>query len=258
MKLVASIFTIFMIALFFGHAEGQSDTKYWTIVEHSGFPIFQCTDPAAALRLNAFLQTDLLKKLIDENTSDPFDKLQSSTFENYEVLRNDSLMLSLRFSFEGCGAYCEHYDQYLTFDSFSGNPLASHHFFDPTAWSNIKQSISDRRNSMLSGYIEHLKKQLANLETAAEDSDTWNQQLEMYEWCLQSRDTSYVNPHRFYVTDTSVIFVEERCSNHAMRSLDDLDEFHTEHLISDTSDLSKYGKYIFGYSRDQVPLAESC
>jgi hypothetical protein len=256
MKLASSFLLTFLLAVF-SDALGQSDIKYWTISEQSGFPLFACADLAAAKRVNIFIQTQLLHKLIDANTIDPFDKLQNSTFENYEVLRNDSLILSLVFSFEGCGAYCEYYDQHLTFDSFSGNPITTQHLFRPEAWMNIKQSVSDLRNNALSEYISYLKKQLAGVKLSGDDTITWRQQLEMYDECLQSRDTGSVNAHRFYMGNNSVTFVEERCSNHAMRALDDLDQFHTQYVISDTSQLSRYGKYVFRFSTEYVAPPES-
>lgn len=237
--------------------------EYWIITQHSGFPIFQTPEKdSVSLKLNYFIQSSLLNKLISGESSDPFDALDSaSTFLNYQVLRNDARILSVRFTMEGCGAYCENYSLTYTFNSSNGELIQIRDVFTREGYKKAKRLIAEKRKKILRETIEHKKTEIekASADSAVADSSNsaamiLRDQLDLYEECLGWRDSTTVNGNDFSISDSSVWFVEGRCANHAMRAIDELDEFHNEIRIAYHPELlSDYGKYIFGLSEKYSP-----
>jgi hypothetical protein len=221
-----------------------------------GFPIVESNSSGknAAFLINTYLQSSLLGKVLINDGADPFDKLpEGSSFNSYEILENNERLLSLAISMEGCGAYCETYTQYFTFDSSTGYISTVNDLFTKPGLNDIAAVLSEKRNQILAEEIESLTKLLTtaskNSEESVTDSATLLQQIEMYESCAAARGQGYFDAGRFYVKDKSVWFVEERCSNHAMRALDDLYEFHLEVKPREKeSALTEYGKYVLSLS----------
>ena len=224
-----------------------SQTAHWKITEQSGFPVFTSSSPIASEKVNALLQWKCLHKLIGPAGTDVFAKVDEwHTFSGYDVLRNDDRALSVRITWEGCGAYCENYDEYYSFSS-SGNLIEGNDLFLASGLGKLRSGVSETRNTLLKDQIGTIKKEIAESSSGGDEDRAM--QLEMYEWCLQSRDASYVNENRFYLKGASLWLVEDRCSNHAMQALDDLDQFHLEVTADEFGDvLSAFGKYILGVS----------
>jgi hypothetical protein len=253
-------YTFLVLSLLGPIAHGQkniSDSIYWSVTENNEFPIFnKVAGENVSFKINAFLQLTLLNKLITPETSDPFEALEQGTsFLNYQVLRNDARVLSLRFAFEGCGAYCENYDLYFSFNSESGEVITVRDIFTEEGYNSAKWKIAEERKSLLQKEINRAKEQIgptadstgARQQRNEEISTTLADQITLYEDCLERRDSGDVDTDSFYLSDSSVWFIGERCSNHAMRAIDDLDQFEDElKLVWLESRLNRYGKYLFG------------
>lgn len=233
----------------------HAQTAYYKVTEQSGFPVFEGPSAIASEKINFVIQWKCLHKLIGQGGSDVFGQLDDwHTFSGYDVLRNDERALSVRITWEGCGAYCEHYDEYFSFSSSSGNLIDGSHLFQTSEIPKLRSDLSQVRNGLLQEEIESIKNDLAGIDSGNhEDSVTLAMQLEMYEWCVQARDENYVNEKRFYLKDASIWLVEDRCSNHAMRGIDDLDQFHLEVSPGQfTNVFSDFGKYILRLSPEPV------
>lgn len=231
---------------------------YWAITENSDFPIFQSPEnDTVALKVNWHLQSTLLHKLITPETTNPFDALDhGSTFLNYRVLRNDGRVLSVSFTMEGCGAYCENYSLTYSFNSISGELIQARDLFTKEGYRKAKFLIAEERKQLLKQAIQQKKNELKNAAADSAEADQpettssiLTDQLDLYEECIGWRDSSTVNGNEFSLTDSSMWFIEGRCSNHAMRAIDELDEFRNELIIIHYSEfLNDYGEYIFGLS----------
>lgn len=78
-------------------------------------------------------------------------------------------------------------------------------------------------------------------------------QLALYKDCVQTLADVNLSWFSFYVKRSSMVFVKGRCSNHAMRALDDLGTFYIEKPISTLQPyLSAYGKNLLSNTPKQV------
>jgi len=199
----------------------------------------------------------MLNRLILTDAATPFDALQGQTFQDYEIFRNDSRCLSIRFNWEGCGAYCENYEVYFSFDSNTGDELIADDLFTPNGYGAVKKMITAERQQSLTEEIESEKEQLEKIRegnaTNDSDSTTLKEQIEMYEDCSQRRNDSDIEYDKIYLGDSAVWFVAGRCSNHAMRAIDDLYDFYNRvPVYNHINLLSEYGKQFFTLTSKQV------
>ena len=234
---------------------GFCQASYWTTTEQSGFPIFSGSSKSAAIKINTVLQSLCLNKVLNASSLNPLDQVDPwRTFQGYEVLKNDNRVLSLAISWEGCGAYCEYYTEYFVFSSATGNLITGSDLFERAQTAALRSKVSAQRNQMIEEQIAHLTAEIQKTDSTSDEYADLQAGRELFEECLSRKDESYVNVNHFYVKGSSVWLMEDRCSNHAMRALDDLDEFHTEIDVKNFGDVySAFGKYILGLSNTAAP-----
>ena len=178
----------------------------------------------------------------------------------FEVGRNDERILALSVSAEGCGAYCENFTTQFNFELFSGRQLVASDLFTPAGSARLIKQLQDARVSRVSAEIARLRRDVkaagqkaastgkANAAPKEEDGDLTNA-IEMYERCV----ATFVDPAmaKYLSIDSdglkigadAITFTRGRCSNHAMRALDDLHDFNnTLSLTELTPYLNEYGK----------------
>jgi hypothetical protein len=218
------------------------------------FPFVQSEDARLATRINHWLFLETFEIPAPARAADGLRGMDPQTWKSmpelgYTVLRNDARLLSLRIEGEGCGAYCENFTYAHAFDAVTGRHLGAADLFTPQGLQAIARKIG-ASNAVT------LRKEIASLQKAkkaprpkggpsAEDLDAV---IGLYEDCLSSRgDAEYRRIEgvgRMEVEAAgSVLFAQDRCSNHAMRALDDIGDFSTR------IPASQLGPWLTGYGR---------
>jgi len=214
--------------------------------EAQRFPWVQTADARTAERINQFLFIDTFEAMAPARASEGLRGVGAQTWQNlpslgYVVLRNDARVLSLRIEGEGCGAYCESFSTSHAFDAATGRHLEPDDLFTASGLAEISRQI--RANN-----IARLRKEIAALGGKARSADEDREdKAALYTACLEERqDPAYQQIERtgsMEIDAKGVVFEQGRCSNHAMRALDDLDAFSTRFTAE------RLGPWLTGYGR---------
>ena len=147
------------------------------------------------------------------------------TPSGFRVMRQDERVLSLVVSAEGCGAYCEDFDVPFVFDLSTGRRVTDRDLLTPQGLREL-----DRRGH--AAFAARIATRLAALKTPQprgglpeDDVETLR---EIYVECRERQRASAADgraPGSLRLVAGGAELVFGRCSNHAMRALDDLDRF---------------------------------
>ncbi|MCR9171469.1 MAG: hypothetical protein NXI10_03185 [bacterium] len=200
----------------------------------SYFPIIRSSEnPGAAERINQALHYEMLEKVYQEDDENRFDKVfppegefhGASEFE-YEIFANNGRYLSLAISCAYTGAYSEYHTMYFTFDAKSGQPIRLTDLFS-------EESLSELSEWVTSSIFGEITAFMNTIDT--EDEEGYGaEQYEMYQECADwYAETKELSEEYYFMTDTSIVFIKGRCSNHMMAALDDLWDFHEEYTLEE-------------------------
>jgi hypothetical protein len=180
------------------------------------------------------------------------DEQRTTPSASYKVLRQDARVLSLALELEGCGAYCENYQRAFAFDLRDGRLLTAGDLFTPEGLKALQPRLAAQRAALIQQQIRRLKHTLAAAQQAKrrpEEGD--DDALLMYQDCLRNwlpgADPVYrhLGDEQMAVGPQHLSFTAGRCSNHAMRALDDIGDFHNRlPLTSLRAQLSPYGRAV--------------
>lgn len=200
------------------------------------FPfVVSTTEPRVATRINQWLFITNFETMAPVRAADGLREVTEQTWRSqpdmqYKVVRNDARVLSVEVSGESCGAYCEDYTVSYAFDATTGRHLEPTDLFTPDGLRAIAQQTHAANAARLRKEIATLRKAnaAAHRKGPAADEDR-DDKIALYEGCLAERaEASYrkmVGTGVMAVEAQGVRFEQSRCSNHAMRALDDLDGF---------------------------------
>jgi hypothetical protein len=213
--------------------------QYFQVVNHEekhssgevySFPILKsATNATVAKKINDHLQNAELSKVIDPVKKGAFSEIWprdqemgGTTSYSYDVLQNNDRYLSIQFTAEGCGAYCEGYTTNYNYDSKTGNPILTSSLFSPAGLAFAAQYASRSRNKQINDVIAKLKKETKN-GSATEDTPM---AIEMFTNCKTGdEDVTSFEYDKLILADDMITLVGSRCSNHAMAALDEIGEF---------------------------------
>lgn len=185
-------------------------------------------------KINTFLQVNELEYVPDSGPN-PFKKTSSATisstnylyFYSWEKLETPKNILSISMEGEASGAYPEGFSKSYNFDLRTGNLINCQDLFKPGAVKTVENIINQKVKKRVNDFLVQLR--------AEKDPDEEVQdQIAMYEDCFMEHTLGYIE---FYFGKDQLTFVAGRCSNHAMRALDDLGR-HTIEIPY--KDLEKY------------------
>jgi hypothetical protein len=166
--------------------------------------------------------------------------INNLSFLNYKINTLNEQLYSVTFYTEGCGAYCEEYDQSFNFDIKSGNRIILDSLFTLTGKKKFLENISNQKSKKINNYITWLEK-----EQKSKEDQIINQSIELYRTCLKSLPFKSLEYIDFKIKKDSIILASDRCSNHAMRALDDLGDYTFLFHNSDLNILlNDYGKHL--------------
>lgn len=227
------------------------------------FPIL--TDKTvSAQRINNFLQLNELYLLVGKEDSTIFERnwptkedFHGRQIINPNVIVNNGQILSLSFFSEWCAAYCESTMGYYLFDSQNGNSVALQDLFTPNGYELIKKMVilhneqllvDEIRQTYENEYNTHAEikteKRIEYLESLEQSLSISKEERDLYEDCI-SKISKYKFFSQFYVDSSKLVIIRERCSNHGMRALDNIDEFVFQiPLLKVIPILSEYGQQL--------------
>lgn len=224
------------------------------------FPeVFFANKPKISEKINVFLQLEYLSHLPNKFDKNPFvDVTYSSnssgitSLMGWKIKKNTANILSLEISGETTGAYSEYFERYENFDLRNGNLILIKNLFNKNNQNLLAKKINLVVKKTISDYLKEIKLPKKNKVTK-EEQDTFGDQILLYESCLKETEDYKLDLeyYKFYFNKTGITFVCGRCSNHAMRAIDDLDTYSIN-LTNKEIDkyLTVYGRNLINGSQD--------
>lgn len=246
----------------------QTDTQKFPVVAVA-------KQPEVSAKINTLLQLKYLERLPDDKKAvskavtaaktvktlqlDEDDGCCQNTFTEWHQYKTPKNILSLSFSGEFTGAYTATHTNYTNFDTRSGNPVLLDNIIKPSRQQALNDVLVAMIKKQITEFIDTVKaddSQDNNQNDSQDDNEDNNHldaQIHLYETCIAELDDMSLDWFSFYVKAHSVVFIRERCSNHAMRALDDIGEIRIELPISTLQPyLLKYGKNVLSDSSKQL------
>lgn len=193
--------------------------------------VLPLTEPAAA-NINDALYIELFGTLAPPKVVKKFDVgiLEGTAAQDFSVTRNDQIF-TVEFNAEFCGAYCESYQQVFAFDAKTGRHITAADVLTNPGQLEVMRLL---RRQKIAAYSEQIRINRSDLQTqrrkkAAKDViDDLQERIELNTDCLAQARTPMTSEtirwHRINPTKDALLVTASRCSNHAMRALDDVDE----------------------------------
>ena len=171
-------------------------------------------------------------------------------------------LLSLSFSGEGCGAYCEEYTSTRLFDLRDGREVSLGDLLTVDGFAALGHRLDAERRRAYQTQVRELRAALkaAPKGRKKNDDDDTSDRLALNETCLQQAESQPSTP-RYLVGDTVSLdghgglrLTRDRCSNHANRALDDVDEVKVAVPAADLKAwLTPYGLAVVRQEGDAPP-----
>lgn len=224
-------------------------------------PFVYSKNKDVADRINNFLFIIKFGIMAPKEYSKNFGKeinLQGIASHNFLVVQNNETVLALKFTEEACGAFCEKYSSYYTFDTDTGDNISPEELFNESGRKALAKRIINYRNSLYRKQIKLLKKELSNFkrkkarEVNDESEEDMYERIELNERCIKD-----ISEYKFYYDQfndvlnfkfniSSVDIITQRCSGHAMRALDDVGDITMPISYRELKPyLTDYGRSLF-------------
>lgn len=212
--------------------------------ENYNFPAVSfVVKPNVEKKINTFLQVNELE-FIPDSGKNPFELASTATnsyrnfvyFLGWKKLETPKNILSLEMEGEASGAYSEHFVNYKNFDLRTGNFINLKDLFEPESIPSVQKLVNEKITKEITDYIDEVKKN--------RNSEDDKEVIRMYEECLEYVKDGSLEYVEFFFGQDKITVVRGRCSNHAMRALDDLDEYFVE------LPFSQIEKYWSSYSKN--------
>lgn len=191
--------------------------------------------------------------------------------QSFTVTRNDDRILSIAFDVEGCGAYCENYNIYYSFDVKTGALLKPDALFTANGINRLEQLLGRAKGAEHRKLLATLRQDLHAAYQRQEQPDTINdlqERISLNSECIGEGRHTDRTPRvtetgqgfgydKFEFGEKTFRLTRERCSNHAMRALDDVGDYTLE--LPDTAlspYLTDYGRRLL-LDEPAAPVAAS-
>ncbi|AZA80666.1 hypothetical protein C1637_12455 [Chryseobacterium lactis] len=190
------------------------------------FPVISYSDNSRIeKKINLFLQVSELE-YIPGSEGNPSKKVNAGAtsyanyvyFYDWKKLETPKNILSISIDGEASGAYPEEFSDWKNFDLRTGNYINAEDLFQEGAVKTINGLIQKKIKKRVDNFLVKLKSQ----KNASEEVQ---EQIGLYEGCFIDYT---LNGIRYFFGKDKLTFVAGRCSNHAMRALDDLGSHEIE------------------------------
>lgn len=214
------LFFLLISGLSFSQQKSLKITDLKPKSEDSVFPLISYVEnPKVENKINTFLQVDQLE-YIPGAEGNPF-KLVSSgktSYSNYvyfygwEKLETPKNILSIALDGEASGAYPEGFSIWKNFDLRTGNFINAKDLFQSNSTKTVENLIRKNVKKEVDDFLVQLKSDKNPSEEVLD-------QIAIYEDCFTDFTLDGIE---YYFGKDKIRFIAGRCSNHAMRALDDL------------------------------------
>lgn len=203
------------------------------------------TNPRIEDKINTCLQLENLEHLPNQFRLNPFEKVAyglersygSVYFHDYNQVETPSNIFSLMLHGDATGAYSEGFENYYNFDLRTGNKITLTNIFTENGIIEIKDQLNLEVKNTIDAFVAYIH------EFPRGDDDVVNDQLDLYAYCAEDIEENSIDYYEYYFEKDSITFVRGRCSNHAMRAIDDLGSFTIKIAYTNIETfLSEYGK----------------
>ena len=214
-------------------------------------PFVSSKQPKIAKKINDYLYINILSTPAPVNAKDGIvrkiteaddDPIVGVTSMRYKLLLNDGKVFSVQFNSELCGAYCEDNASSYGFDASTGRHLTLQDIFTANGIDALKKKVYAARVMTMKQEIKRLKKEIAKPNKKKQQKDEFEADPQhvifLYETCLTETATSHDDEIKsgdhheldyFTIEAKGIAFSHERCSNHAERALDSIDQFNNHY-----------------------------
>lgn len=222
--------------------------------ENFNFPVVSfASKPLVEKKINTFLQINELEYIPGSGTN-PYQLVSTANnsyqnfvyFYEWKKLETPENILSLSIDGEASGAYPEGFSEWRNFDLRTGNYINIQDMFETAFVDLIQKKVNQNVKDKIKNYLAELK---SNNDHEEEEKE----QIRMYEECLEYVKEGKLEYTKFFFGKDKLTIVRDRCSNHAMRALDDLGSYEIEFPYKDIQPyLSVYGKNLLSKSEKSV------
>jgi hypothetical protein len=220
------LFFLLIFGLSFSQQKNLKITDLKPKTEDTVFPLVSYAEnPEVENKINTFLQVNQLEH-IPGTEGNPF-KLVSTgktSYSNYvyfyswKKLETPKNILSIALEGEASGAYPEGFSIWKNFDLRTGNVINAKDLFQPNSIKTVESLIQKSVKKEVDDFLTELKSEKNPSEEVLD-------QIAMYEECFTGFTLDGIEYH--FAKD-KIRFIAGRCSNHAMRALDELDSHVVE------------------------------
>jgi len=203
--------------------------------EDFNFPLVSYAQhPTIENKINTFLQVDQLEHIPGSEGSPSKLILSGKTsysnyvyFYSWEKMETPENILSIAIDGEATGAYSEGFSIWKNFDLRTGNIINPKDLFQPNSIKLVENLIQKSIRKEINDFLVSLKSEATPSEEVAD-------QISIYEECYTDYKLENIG---FYFNKDKIRFIAGRCSNHAMRAVDELGD----HVVDVSyKDLDKY------------------
>jgi hypothetical protein len=171
----------------------------------------------------------------------------------------DPRLLSLQISAEGCGAYCEEFTSTRIFDLRDGRRLSLGDLLTLDGFAGVGHRVDNERRRAYQQQVRTLKAAIRATPKPDKDDDTADR-LALNQDCL-AQVASEPSAAQWLLGDDlaldgrgGLVMTIGRCSNHAMRALDDVDRIRVVVPAADLEPwLTPYGLAVVRHEGDAPP-----
>jgi len=158
---------------------------------------------------------------------------------SYTMIVNNKKFLSLSISGEGCGAYCEYFTFYYSFNFKTGDIVKPDSLFNKAGRNIFLDSLNSKKKQILKSKVKEIQDTLSSqsVREGKEEREYFEEMLSLYQDCLEKDDVTDFDYLRFYITKSRLFVSLDRCSAHYNRNLDEIGDFE---LIFKFKDWAKY------------------
>lgn len=230
-------------------------------------PFVSNNQPKVAKKINDYLYIDIARTIAPAKVSDGIkrhlskdddDPMAGVSSLDYKVLLNNGKLFTVQTEGESCGAYCEEFDNSYSFDVTTGRHITLQDLFTEDGLQSLRNKVYAARVATMQQAMKRLQKEAAKPKKKNQQKDEFEADLDetivLYETCITENaathkdEVSSGDTHElayFSIDAKGLTFTHERCSNHAMRGLDSIDEFHNHYTFQSLKpNLTTYAKHL--------------
>lgn len=190
--------------------------------------------------------------------------------QSFIVTRNDDHILTILFDGEGCGAYCENFNTSYSFDLKTGKLLELGALFTAEGMNRLEQQLQQAKRAEYRKVLATLLQDLQAAYQQREQPDSINDLQERISFnreCIgegihndrtpRIKEAAHGFAYDFQLNEKTLLLKSGRCSNHAMRALDDVGDYTLEMPYASLSPyLTDYGRQLL-LNGQSVPMVNS-